>query len=118
MPIFDVLLMLDAYPENILVLGWHEGVSAIFSDDLALANYELGLESQDAFSTVSSSGVYSGIRFSITLRRKLTYHLLQVLKFTKRNIHTLCIVQYFPLIVVFFQYFVFRRISLLHFLLL
>ncbi|CAG7816065.1 unnamed protein product [Allacma fusca] len=70
-------LMSYAYPRSILILGWHQGISAQITSELKLSNFFLSLENTGEFLTTSTSGVYSGIRFTVKLARNMSFHLVQ-----------------------------------------
>ncbi|CAG7816068.1 unnamed protein product [Allacma fusca] len=67
-----------AYPNKILTLNWRNGTSSVKLDPaLRLSNYELQVNNSKDFLAKSSSGTYSGIRFTVKMRRDMSYHLLQ-----------------------------------------
>ncbi|CAG7816067.1 unnamed protein product [Allacma fusca] len=66
-----------AYPNTILTLGWHQGISTTVASDLRLSNYYLTVKNTGEFLTTSTSGIYSGIRFTVKLRRDMSYHVVQ-----------------------------------------
>ncbi|CAG7832575.1 unnamed protein product [Allacma fusca] len=66
-----------AYTNKILDLGWREQKGAFLADKLELPNFDVALDNTRNFTTNTSSGSYSTIRFTVLLRRKLSYHLIQ-----------------------------------------
>ncbi|OXA56740.1 Gamma-aminobutyric acid receptor subunit rho-2 [Folsomia candida] len=66
-----------AYSSQIMALDWREGKGALLVDFLELPNFDVALDTTQNFMVNTSSGSYSGIRFTILLRRKLSYHLIQ-----------------------------------------